>query len=320
MHHPHRGSMQFWPRKRAARALPRVRNWPVTKEVKLEGFIGYKAGMTHAMVTDKNPGSPTKNMDVSRAVTIIECPPMKAMAIRFYRNTPYGLNLVSELFSQKYEKELIRKTRPGKNTEVPAEFDDLRLVVYTQPKQTGIGKKQPDVLEIGIGGTDKAQKLEYAKGLLDKEIKVSELFKEGQLIDVHGVTKGKGFQGTVKRYGVKRRQHKSEKTIRGVGTLGSWHPNRVQYTVAQPGKMGYHQRIEYNKIIYKIGSNPADVNQDGGITHYGIIKNDYVLIKGSVPTVKKRALVIAQPMRPWQRFKQTQPEITYLSTASKQGL
>lgn len=320
MHHPHRGGMQFWPRKRAARALAKVRNWVPHKDVKPEGFIAYKAGMTHAMVMDKNSNSPTKGMEVSRAVTIIECPPMKVLGIRFYKNSNDGLKLAGEVFSSKVDKELKRRTGVGKNTEAPKEFDDVRLVVYSQPKLTGIGKKMPDVSEIGVGGSTAAEKAEYAKTLLDKEIKITDIFKEGQMIDVHGVSKGKGFQGTVKRYGVKRRQHKSEKTIRGVGTLGSWHPNRVLYTVAQPGKMGFHQRTEYNKLIYKISSKPEEVNQAGGITHYGNVKADYVLIKGSVVGVKKRAVLLSQPMRQSLKFKLVQPELTYISTASKQGM
>lgn len=320
MHHPHRGGMQFWPRKRAARALAKVRNWAVPmKETKLAGFIAYKAGMTHVMAMDKSATSPTKGMEIARAATIVECPPMKVSGIRFYKKTTDGLKLAGEVFSQKVDKELKRKTGIGKNTEVPREFDEVRLVVYSQPKMTGIGKKMPDVSEIGIGGNSPQEKADYAKTLLDKEIRVTDLFKEGQVVDIHAVSKGKGFQGTVKRFGVKRRQHKSEKTVRGVGTLGSWHPNRVLYTVAQPGKMGFHQRTEYNKLIYKISSKPEEINQAGGITHYGNVANDYVLIKGSVTGVKKRALILTQPKRQHAKFKMVQPEITYISTASKQG-
>ncbi|MBU2637535.1 MAG: 50S ribosomal protein L3 [Nanoarchaeota archaeon] len=314
LHHPHRGSMQFWPRKRAARSLARVRTWKPSE--KLAGFIGYKAGMTHLLIKDNNQSSPTKNMDVSTAATIIECPPMKVMSIRLYQKTTSGLKLVKEAFTTKPEKELKRKTGLGKNNDLTGEYDEVRIVAYSLPKKTSI-KKVPDVTEIALRG-DNA--LEYAKSLMDKEIKISELFTEGQLIDVHGVTKGKGFQGTVKRYGVKRRQHKSEKTIRGVGTLGSWHPNRVQYTVAQPGKMGYHQRTEYNKILLKIGNKPEEINQKGGITNFGFVKTDYVLVKGSVPGPKKRALILAVALRPWKRFKQPTPEIKYTSTESKQGV
>ena len=54
--------------------------------------------------------------------------------------------------------------------------------------------------------------------MLGKEIKVEDVFESGVSVDVHGITKGKGFQGTVKRFGVPIRQHKAEKTKRGIGT------------------------------------------------------------------------------------------------------
>ncbi|MBU2589732.1 MAG: 50S ribosomal protein L3 [Nanoarchaeota archaeon] len=319
-HHPHRGSMQFWPRKRATRVLARVRNWvKKNDELKLLGFVGYKVGMTHASYKEQNNFSKLKGKERSTAVTVIECPPLKALSIRFYKNTNEGLKVVGEYFATKVDKEVKRKARVSKKQDVPTEFDDVRLLVYSQPKLTGTGKKTPDVLELGISGADAQAKLEFAKNLLDKEIKVSDIFHEGQLIDIHGVTKGKGFQGTVKRYGVKRRSHKSEKTIRGIGTLGSWTPKRVEYTVAQPGKMGFHQRTEYNKLCLKISDKHKEINQDGGFLHYGVIKNDYLLIKGSVTGSANRQVVLSEPMRKPIKFKENKPELTYISTRSKQG-
>ena len=319
MHHPHRGSMQFWPRKRAARALARLRNWTKGKEPKLQGFIGYKAGMTHLWIKEVDPLSPVKaTRDVAYAATIIECPPLKPLSIRFYKKTNVGLKLVREIFAEKVEKEVKKKTTVGKNKDAPGLFDEVRLVMYTQPKLSGIGKKTPDVLEIGIAGKDPKQKLEFAQGMIDKEVRINDIFREGQLIDIHGVTKGKGFQGTVKRYGVKRRHHKSEKTIRGVGNLGSWTPKRVEYTVAQPGKMGYHQRTEYNKQCLILGDKPEGINQAGGMVGFGTVKNDYIVLKGSVAGVRKRAVVLTDPMRQPLKFKETKPEITFISKASKQ--
>jgi len=320
-HHPHRGSMQFWPRKRATRILARVRNWvQKNDEPKILGFIGYKAGMTHAFYKEQNNFSKLKGKERSAAVTIIECPPLKALSIRFYKNTNEGLKVIGEYFAPKVDKEVKRITAAiGKKQDVPKGFDDVRLLVYSQPKLTGIGKKKPDVLELGISGADAQAKFEFAKSLLDKEIKITDIFHEGQLIDIHGVTKGKGFQGTVKRYGVKRRSHKSEKTIRGIGNLGSWTPKRVEYTVAQPGKMGFHQRTEYNKLCLKIGDKPEEVNQKGGFLHYGVIKNDYIIIKGSVTGSANRQVVLTEPMRVPIKFKETKPELTFISTSSKQG-
>ncbi len=314
---PRKGTIQFWPRKRARRAYPRLKSKPKTKDIKLLGFAGYKAGMTHVIVEDTRPTSMTKNENVMWPVTVIECPPMKALSIRFYKKTTSGLKLISEIFSKNTTKEIIRKLKPGKNSEEPKDYDELRLVIYTQPKLTGVGQKKPQVFEMGVGGNSKEGQLEYAKQLLDKEIKLSDVFKQGQFLDVHAVTKGKGFQGTVKRFGVRIRQHKAEKTKRGIATLGSWKPKRVDFRVAQAGKTGYNQRTEYNKLALKIGNDAKEINPKGGFKQYGIVKNEYMLIKGSIPGIQKRLIIMSEPVRP--KLGQQQLEISYTSLESKQG-
>src|SRR3989344_2912380 len=270
-HHPSRGSLQFWPHARSSKHAPRVRSKVDSKDKKILGFLGYKVGMTHLLIKESNPNSHRKNMDIFTPVTVIECPPLKVYSVRYYAQQEDGeLRLVSEVFSKKVDKELTRKIRVSKKEHnVPEHFDSLKVSVYTQPKLTGIGKKQPDLMEFSVGGKDLQEKSAFAQSLLDKEIKVSEVFKEVQFVDVHSVTKGKGFSGVVKKFGVKPLQHKAEKARRKVGTLGSWHPNKVQYTVAQSGKWGYHLRTEYNKTTVKIGNNPKEINPAGGFVHYG---------------------------------------------------
>jgi len=84
------------------------------------------------------------------------------------------------------------------------------------------------------------------------------------------------------------------------------------------GQMGYHQRTEYNKRILKIGNNGEEVTPKGGFLHYGIIKNNYVILKGSVQGPPKRLIVLRSAIRcPEDKF--GLPEITYLSRESKQG-
>ena len=180
---------------------------------------------------------------------------------------------------------------------------------------TTIGKKKPDMLEICIGGSLNDANT-YANSLLDKEVKISEVFKNNQFIDVHAVTKGKGFCGVTKRVHPKRLQHKSEKGVRGIGTLGPWHPNRVLYTVAQAGKWGYHLRTEYNKMSIKIGNNPKEINPKGGFISYGEVRSDYILVKGSIPGATKRPIAITEASR---ATKKTYPSnISYTSLESKQ--
>lgn len=315
-HNPRRGSMQFWPRCRARRPYARIKAWPKTAEVKLLGFAGYKAGMTHVMLEDNGPHSLTKGEIISCPVTIIECPPLRSFSLRFFKKTHNGLKVVSEIFSKNVDKHVKRKVKVSKKeNKAPEEFDDLRLVVHTQPSLIGL-KKTPEVFELGIGGKDAKERLAYAQGLLTKEIKISDVFKEGQFIDTHSVTKAKGFQGTVKRFGVKIRQHKAEKTKRGIGTLGAWTPKKTDWRVAQAGKMGYHQRTEHNKLSLKIGSDPKEVNPKGGFLNYGLIRGDYIILKGSVAGTRKRMITLTEPSRTQE--KAPQHSISSISTSSKQ--
>jgi len=301
IHWPRRGSLQFWPRVRAKRKYPRIRTWAAAKDLKLSGFIGFKAGMTHVLFRDNRSVSPTKGMEVAMPVTIIECPPLKVKAFRVYTSSPYGMKL-------SYDSQ-------SKSMQLPSAYDEVTIVAETNAKASSAGKKKPNLIELGIAG-QKESRLEHAKNLLGKEIKITEVFKDGQYVDVHGVTKGKGFQGTVKRFGVKIRQHKSEKTKRGIGTLGPWRPRHVSWRVPQSGKMGYHTRTEFNKLVVKIASKPEEVNQKGGILHYGLIKNDCILVKGSIPGPVKREIVVTDAVRPVK--KEFVPEIIMISKASKQ--
>lgn len=295
-HKPVSGSRQFYPRKRSKRAYPRIRTWKKKQDIKLLGFAGYKADMTHLMVTDNNPNSPTKSMSLAMPATVIECPPIKLFSIRFYRKTPYGYSLITEHINEKLDKELERRIRlPVKKSNKPVEnFDDIRLLVYTQPGLTGIGKKKPELFELGIGGADNAKRLEYAKSLLGKEIKLSDVLKENSYVDVHAVTKGKGFQGPVKRFGISLKSHKSEKKRRSPGNLGSWTPKKVDWRVPQHGQMGYHTRTEYNKFILAI--NPDSIKKQN-IMRYGNINNDILVLRGSIPGPKKRLIRFTESFR-----------------------
>lgn len=316
---PRAGSVQFWPRVRSKLNYPRIRNWPEGKETKILGFAGYKTGMTHILINDNRQTSLTKGTDIFCPVTVVECPPLKTASIRFYENTKNGSKLISELFADSIEKELERKIvvhkKKGKEVE---NFDFVRLLCYTQPKLTETGKKKPEMFEVGIGGA-KEQQLAYAKEKLGKEISVSEVFKEGQQLDAHSITKGKGFQGPVRRFGITLRQHKSEKSRRNPGSLGAWRAQgHIMWRTAHAGKMGHHLRTEYNKWIIKIGNKADEINVKGGFLHYGVVKNPYILIKGSIGGAQKGLVRFTDATRPRRNVPEA-PQITYVSVDSKQG-
>lgn len=300
------GSLQYWPRKRAKRIYPNVRTWKDSKKVQLLGFVGYKVGMTHVVLKDSRAHSLTKGEQIVWPVTILECPALKLFGIRGYINDYDGKRAYVDLINVKVDKELGRKINLSKKSNYEeklkdfesnlSEMTDLRVIVYTQPKKTGIGKKKPEILEIGLGGEDVKAKYDYAKSLFDKEIKVSELFKANCIVDIHGVTKGKGFQGAFKRFGLTLRSHKSEKSRR-VGNLGSQGFSKVSYKSPLGGQTGYNTRTESNKELLLVGTKPENINIKSGFIHYGTIKNEYILIKGSLPGTVKRLVRITESVR-----------------------
>ncbi|MEM0057556.1 MAG: 50S ribosomal protein L3 [Candidatus Bathyarchaeia archaeon] len=330
-HAPKHGSLAYLPRKRAKSILARIRYWPEVKAdvPRLLGFIGYKAGMTHVVMIEDRKRSPNFGKEVVRPATVIETPPLLICGIRAYTKTPYGLRTFTEAWMENPPKELERvltlpeKFDTAENLKKMEENLDriakIRVIAITQPKLTGLPKKKPEVAEIEIGGGAIQQQFEYAKSLLGKTVNPAEVFREGQYVDVIAVTTGKGFQGPVKRWGVKILQHKSRKTKRGVGTLGPWNPHRVLYSVPRAGQMGFHQRTEYNKRILKIGKDGKEITPKGGFIRYGIVRGPYMLIEGSVPGPKKRPIKLRYPARPPKEVSEEPPQITYISLESPQG-
>jgi large subunit ribosomal protein L3 len=195
----------------------------------------------------------------------------------------------------------------------------IRVIAITQPKQTSVPKKKPEIAEIEIGGGAIQQQFEYAKNLLGKTVNPAEIFKEGQYVDVIAVSTGKGFQGPVKRWGVTILQHKGRKTKRGIATLGPWNPHHVMYSVPRAGQMGFHQRTEYNKRILKIGNDGKEVTPKGGFIRYGIVRGPYILLDGSVPGPEKRPIKLRYPARPPKQAAEELPQITHISLESPQG-
>ncbi len=325
VHRPRAGSLQYWPRKRAKRVYARVRSWFGSKTPSLLGFAGYKAGMTHVIVKDNRANSLTKNDNIVWPVTVIECPAIKLLSLKFYKNSgPYGSQVASEIFvANKFDKSLTRKLKLPKNYDADKklkglkleEYNDVRGIFFTQPRLTGAGKKKPEVFEIGVGGAEVKSKVEFLKGLIGKEVRVSDVMKQQKVVDVHSITKGKGFQGVVKRMGVTLKSHKSEKGQRRAVVAPEGYA-KVAYTAPMGGQVGNHTRTEYNKELLLIGDKPEKVNPKGGFLHYGLVKNDFILIKGSVPGTTKRLIKFTEPIR--GRISASNVDVQDISLRSKQ--
>ena len=302
---PREGSLAFYPRKRAARIYPNIDTYPSLEKIIPLAFAAYKVGMGHIIALDLRKNSPTYGLQISVPVTILETPPLKVIGVRVYCKTAKGLKALDEVYAKDLPKELERKTKIKSNyseqkveeiKKLSDKVSKVRIIVATQPRKSGIGKKKPEVFEIEIGGESVKEKTEYALTLLGKEISANEIFKEGEIVDVIAVTKGKGTQGPVKRFGIKIQGRKAKGKRRHVGSLGQERPGKVRWTVPMAGQMGFQTRTEFNKRILMFG-NGNEINPKGGFKRYGIIKSSFVMLEGSVPGSKKRLVMIRKAIR-----------------------
>jgi large subunit ribosomal protein L3 len=330
-HAPKHGSLAYLPRHRAKKPVARIRFWPKINAdaPRLLGFSGYKAGMTYVFTIEDRKRSPNFGKEVMRAVTILETPPLLVCGVRTYTHTPYGLEQLTECWMKDPPKDLDRAIvlpETFKTDEMLQKIDQnidqtttVRAIIATQPAQANLSKKKPEITEIQIGGGTIQQQVEYAKALLGKTVTAEEVFKNGQHVDVAAISTGKGFQGPVKRWGVTILQAKGRKTKRGIATLGPWNPHHLMYSIPRAGQMGYHQRIEFNKRILKIGKDSKEVNVKGGFVRYGDLRSSFMIIEGSIPGTEKRTIRLRVPARPPTQVAEAPPQLTYVSLESPQG-
>ncbi len=333
-HKPRAGSKGYSPRRRAKKQTPSIGNYPArakTGKAAPLGFICFKAGMTHIIAKDLKKNSPTFNMDIRIPVTVLDCPPLTVFGIRAYSQGYLGPEALTQVFSDKLDKDLARvmqlpkegkgagkEDKAKKIEESIAQITKLTLLVHTQPRKSGMRKKKPEVIEIGIGGDVKAQ-WEYAKGMLGKEINAKDVFEDMEMTDVCGITKGKGFQGPVKKWGVKIQKRKAERSghHRHVGAIGLRGLAVLGWQSPKAGRMGFNNRVDFNKAVLKIGDKGEEVTPKGGFINYGLLKGAYILMKGSVAGPEKRAVALRKAMR--TKEKASPIAFEYISTASQQG-
>lgn len=362
--HPRVGSLAFLPRKRTKHHRGRIRKFPKddkTKPVHLTAFVGFKAGMTHIVREVIKPNSRLNKKEVVEAVTIVECPKMNIVGVTGYVETPRGLKKIKSLFAEHLDESVIRrfyKRYRGKDRykaftkyQKPENWRKhvekvLPLLkkraavirVLAHPKMRDIphiGSLKAPLIEIQVNGGSVEQKVDWAFNHFEKEIRVSDVFNTGDFADVIGVTKGKGYEGVTTRYGVKKLPRKTHKGLRKVGCIGSWHPERVRWTIARAGQNGYHHRTEINKRIYRIGRSAREVNDNatteadvtqknitpmGGFPHYGIVTNDYIMVKGCTVGIRKRTLLLRRALfAPTLHGETGNINLKFIDTSSKFG-
>jgi len=323
----------------------------------LTGFMAFKAGMTHIVRQVTKPGSKLDKKDVVEPVTILEAPPLKIIGFVGYVPTPRGLRALTTVwgahlsdtvrrhfyknwykskkkaftkYAQKYEKgEMqVQIERAKKYCTV------IRAVVHTQvDRLKKLAIKKAHVKEIQINGGSISEKVDFCTGLFEKDVRVADVFKKDEMIDIIGVTKGRGIDGVVTRWGVTRLPRKTHRGLRKVACIGAWHPARVQFHVPRAGQNGYHHRTEINKKIYRLAAKEEEqdactahdvtsksISPLGGFPHYGNITEDWLMIKGGVMGTKKRVVTLRQSL-----LNQTKRDaleeicLKFIDTSSKLG-
>jgi len=196
----------------------------------MSGLIGKKIGMTS--IYDVNG----KNIPC----TVIEAGPCVVTQVRSKEKE--GYDAIQLAFEDKKEK---HTTKAERGHFSKAGITPKKVVAEFTRFELGHQKVFGDILRVDI-------------------------FEEGEYIDVVGVSKGKGFQGVVKRHhfhGVGEASHGQHNRLRAPGSVGasSW-PSRVMKGLRMAGRMGGNRVKVINLQILKI-----------------ILDRNLVLVKGAVP-------------------------------------
>jgi len=367
---PRHGSLGFLPKKRSRRHRGKVKSFPkddTSKDVHLTAFIGYKAGMTHILREVDRPGSKVNKKEVVEGVTIVETPPMVIVGVIGYIDTPKGLRSFKTIFAEHLSEECKRRfyknwyrskkkafTKASKKwqdeqgkKEIEKDFAKMkkycrviRVIAHTQMKLLKKRQKKAHLMEIQLNGGTITQKVDWARQHLEKNVPVQQVFGQDEMIDVIGVTRGRGYKGVTSRWHTKKLPRKTHKGLRKVACIGAWHPARVSFSVARGGQKGYHHRTEINKKIYRIGTgihtkdgkvikNNASTDYDltdktitpmGGFPHYGEVRNDFIMVRGGLVGSKKRVLTLRKSLLVHTKRKALEKiTLKFIDTSSKWG-
>lgn len=208
----------------------------------MPGIIGRKVGMTSVFSPDGQ----------NVAVTVIEAGPCVVTQVKTQETD--GYKAVQLAFGEKKEK----------NT--PNAMVNHFKKANTTPKRS--------VVEFRDFSDEFAAIAE-----LGKEIKVSDVFAEGDFLDAVGTSKGKGFQGVVKRHnfqGVGGQTHGQHNRLRAPGSMGNASfASRVIKGKRLPGRMGGERVKNTNLKVVKI-----------------IADQNLILVSGSIPGAKNSTIIL----------------------------
>ena len=305
---PRRGSLAYSPRARAKSMEARIRAWPKinSEEPKLLAHAGFKAGCVQLVSIDDREKTPNAGKQLVSLGTVIVTPPIFVMGIRGYSKKHNGFQAEFDIYTKDLPKHFSNslkiKTEGSNIEQVEKELGKIKeifAIVGVTPTPN-LDQKKPFIFEASVKGGDIKKQFEFVKNLLGKEVKIDQVFETGAHVDTAAITKGKGWEGPITRWHVKKKQHKSRKSVREVGSLGPISPQNVMYTVPRAGQRGFHQRIEYSKrimIMSNTEKNEIKINPEGGFKHFGLVDGDFVIVKGSVPGTYRRLIKLRSQIR-----------------------
>jgi large subunit ribosomal protein L3e len=256
---------------------------------------------------------------------------------RFYKNYYCAKKTAFSKYAQKWKAGLNSKENVNRDMlRIRKYCSTIRVICASQIDKLHLRQKKAHLMEIQVNGGSATDKLNFATSKLEQEISVGEVFAQNEMIDTIGVTRGHGTQGVIKRFGVTKLPRKTRRGNRKVACIGAWHPSAVKWTVARAGNDGYFHRTHLNQKIYRIGSgavrginNNASTETDahvknitplGGFPHYGVVNEDFLLLRGQVMGPRKREITLRKSLLAQTKTFATQNvEIKFIDTSSKIG-
>merc|ERR1712146_688487 len=211
----------------------------------------------------------------------------------------------------------------------------VRAICHTQVSKAKIGQKKAHIMEIQVNGGSVPEKVDFCTKMGEQQVPVGTVFADNEMIDTIGVTKGRGFEGVITRWGTSRLARKTHRGLRKVACIGSWHPQRVKFQTPRGGQLGYHHCTEINKKVYRMGKSIKEdphnamtendlteksITPLGGFPHYGEVNEDYIMLKGAIVGVRKRLITMRKSLLTQSsRVALEQINLKFIDTSSKFG-
>jgi large subunit ribosomal protein L3 len=322
---PRAGSMAVYPRVRAKSIIPKFNSFGNVDALNITGckplcFYTFKAGMTYVIAKNAKKKASNYGQDMSIPVTVLEAPDLKVVGARFYKDNQSvaGKAAIFEFTNQ--DKDFKKRIGGNKQKEVVSiedalkkkdEADALALICLVPAFKTNFGQKKPVIVELTLSGTYDEQ-IKYLQDKFNKTICVEDVFDKDSYLDAKAISIGHGFTGPVKRMGIKVQRPKAQQIQRHVGSINPWHPATVMFSVPRAGQHGFHNRTVFNTKLVMIDDDASKVTPKSGFQNYGVLKNKYILVSGSVPGSSKRVIALRNTIRK-QASKLEIADVSYIS-------